>query len=299
MRWLAVAICHHLMNINVRARGDPYLVRTPTTLPMQRILLPTDNSDTAFNAARFAFDIFGTEECRYTLVHTFLKTAYRNALLPVVDTEREAANKLRRFERRCRQYAGKVSLAKRAEPFQLVDVLNDLANEGKGELIVMGTQGEGNYGMVGRNATSVVMGAHVPVITVPSGWEPAPIKRIMLASDGVPMTAASVEPLIAIARHTGAEVVVAHVRNNSVAFDERGGRAALVKLFAGIRHSFVTVADADVTNTLNDLARDGRVQLVAVIHRKKSFWERLFNSSKAKRMALHTTTPLIVLRDRP
>lgn len=266
---------------------------------MERILIPTDNSNTSFNAARFAFDLFGTDQCRYTLVHAFMKTAYRNTLLPALNTEREAMNKLRRFERRCRKHVGKVILAKRAEPFQLVDVLNDLTHEGKGELIVMGTQGEGNFGYVGRNATSVVMGAHVPVITVPSRWEPAPIKRIMLANDGVPMTAASVEPLLAIVRRTGAELLIAHVRDNSVAFDERGDRAALAKLFAGIRHSFVTVASDDVTNTLNDLARDGRVQLVAVIHRKKNFWDRLFHSSKAKRMTLHTSTPLVVLRDRP
>lgn len=262
---------------------------------MNRILLPTDGSDAAFHAARFAFDLFGTDGVRYTLVHTFLKPAYRNALLPAMDTAREAANKLRRAERRCRAHAGTVTLAKRTSPYPLAEVLNELAGQGRGELIVMGTQGEGNYGLVGSNTTAVVTGARVPVIAVPSQWRPAPVKRILLANDGGTMDAATLQPLIVIARRTGAEVVVAHVRDNIATFDERGDRRALSALLDGIRHSFVTVAGEDVTSTLDELARQGRIQLMAVIHRKKSFWQRLFTASKAKRMSLHTTTPLLVL----
>lgn len=262
---------------------------------MYRILLPTDNSDTSFNAARFAFALFGTDDSRYTLVHTFLKTAYRNALVPSMDTEREALNKLRRFERRCRAHAPGVKLAKRASPFQLVDALNELAEQDKGELIVIGTQGEGNYGLVGRNTSAVVMGAQIPVIAVPSEWKPTPMKRILLADDGGTMDEETLAPLIVMAERAGAELVIAHVRTNTAAFDVRSDRMKLSALFAGVRHSFVTVAGDEVTRTLDDLAREGRIQLVTVIHRRKSFWQRLFTASKAKRMALHTTMPLLVL----
>lgn len=266
---------------------------------MAHILLPTDGSETAFKAATFAFDLFGTKDVRYTLVHTYLKTAYRNALLPTVDTEREATNKLRRFERRCRKYAEQVVLAKRLSHFQLSDVLNELARETDADLIVMGTQGEGNYGLVGKNTSAVVLGADLPVITVPAQWEPGAIKKIMLANDGGRIDRATAAPLIALAERHKAEVVLAHVRNNAVSFDEAGDRTELSKVFAGVKHSFVTVLGDDVTKELNGLAQQGKVQLVAVIHRKKSFWERLFTSSKAKQMALHTTTPLLVLPERP
>jgi len=265
---------------------------------MTNILLPTDGSDASFNAAVLAFDLFGTKDVRYTLVHTFLKPAFRNALLPAVNTEAEAVNKLRRFERRCRKHAEGAVLAKRSSPYQLAEVLNELARDGKGDLIVMGTQGEGNYGLVGRNTSAVVLGAEIPVVTVPSMWEPKPIKRILLANDGARITRATAEPLIALARRTGAEIVLAHVRGNTVTFDERGDRKALSELFTDIRHSFVTVTGDDVSAEINELARQGRMQLVAVIHRKKSFWQGLFSSSKAKRMALHTTMPLMVLPER-
>lgn len=264
---------------------------------MAQILLPTDGSETSFKAATFAFDLFGIEDVKYTLVHTYLKPVYRNKHVPGfdLDVERDAVRKLRRMERKARNYAEGITIAKKGSSFPLVEVLNTLVTEKKAGLIVMGTQGEGNYGLVGRNTSAVVLGAKVPVITVPSQWTNKPIKRIMLAIDGGKVEQATVDPLIALAKHTGAEIVLAHVRSNTVAFDERGDRAELSKLFGAVKHSFVTVLGDDITQELNDLAKQGKIQLVAVIHRKKSFWQRLFNASKAKQMALHTTTPLLVL----
>jgi nucleotide-binding universal stress UspA family protein len=38
------------------------------------------------------------------------------------------------------------------------------------------------------------------------------------------------------------------------------------------------------------------MQLVAMVHRKRGFLDGLFHTSTAKRMALHTNLPLLVLR---
>ncbi|MBK9597535.1 MAG: universal stress protein [Flavobacteriales bacterium] len=64
----------------------------------------------------------------------------------------------------------------------------------------------------------------------------------------------------------------------------------------GIKHRYITVHGASVVDTVNDMASGGRIQLVAMIHRKRGFLDGLFHSSTAKRMALHTKLPLLVLR---
>jgi nucleotide-binding universal stress UspA family protein len=267
---------------------------------MLHILIPTDLSDTSFKAATFAFDLFGTGHVRYTVVHTYLKTSFDNALLPGIgdSTKAEAVNGLRRFERRCRKYAGKMVLAQKASPSMLTDVLNELARKKGAHLIVMGTQGAGNYGRVGSNASAVVMGAIAPVITVPTQWVAARVSRIMLAYDGGKLTRSTVQPLIDLAKRTNAEVVLAHVRDKSAAFEKPADRKHAGELFDGVPIKFVTVQGDEVVKTIDDLARQGRIQLMAMIHRKKGFWKGLFHSSKAKRMALHTTMPLLVLPER-
>jgi nucleotide-binding universal stress UspA family protein len=122
------------------------------------------------------------------------------------------------------------------------------------------------------------MGECAPVITVPSQWVPTPITRIMLAYDGGKLDRFTLKPLIDLAKRTNAEVVLAHVRDNSVAFDKRADRKQVAELLVGIRHSFVTVQGDEVAKEINDLAKQGRIQLVAVIHRQKGFWESLFHS---------------------
>lgn len=266
---------------------------------MKNILLPTDFSDTSMRAAIFALDLFGTEGVQYTLLNTYLKPAYRNALIPLtVDTERSSRNGLRRMERRCRQHAGTVYIALRSSFEQLVQAVNDLDAAKPIDLVVMGTQGEGNYGRVGRNTSSVVTSALPPVIAVPAQWEPAPIAHILFADDGQAIPRASLDPLLAIARRTGAHITVLYV--GSTANDPRT-KEQLRKLsssFSGIPHSFTTVEDHAVTDAMERAVVEKDIQLVAVLRRKRSFWERIFQSSTSKRMALHTTVPLLVLREK-
>jgi nucleotide-binding universal stress UspA family protein len=266
--------------------------------PMQ-VLLPTDFSDTSMKAAEFAFALFGTGETKYTLVHAYLKPAYGHVLLPaMVDTRKAAENGLRRAEQRLRRRAGKVHIAKVASFELLQHVLNGLAEKRGAQFIVMGTQGEGNYGRVGRNTVAVVTDARLPVIAVPSGWEPERVKSILLADDGGELTADLLAPLITIAKLAMAHVEVVHVRN---ADGPPGGdrrRALLSTLLHAVPHSWEEVDGGKVVEVLNDQARIRRTQLVAVVRRKKSLLDRILAGSTSKKLALHTTEPLLVLRDR-
>jgi len=268
---------------------------------MKHVLLPTDFSRTALNAAKFAFDLFGIQGNKFTLVHTYLKPVFDNPLLPGLGKipEREALNGLRRFERTCRQYAGKVVLAKKTSYGRLTDVLDRIDLDKGADFIVIGTQGEGNYGRVGSNTTDVVLGATVPVITVPSEWRPAPVQRIMFAYDGEALDRSTLTPLIELARNRNAEVVLAHVRYLLPDAKDRAAKDRVDELFADVKHSFVTVQGSDMSSTLDQLATSGKIQLVAVVHRQVGFWKGLFHSSKAKKMALHATLPLMVLSERP
>ena len=266
---------------------------------MKNILLPTDFSDTSMKAAVFALDLFGTVGVNYTLLNTYLKPAYRNALIPLnLDTERASRNGLRRMERLCRKHGGTVHVALRSSFEQVVPAVNDLDAAKSVDIVVIGTQGEGNYGQIGRNASSLVSSANPPVIAVPSQWQPAPIAHILFADDGQGITRASMEPLLNIAQRTGAHVTILYVGSTS---EDPRTKEQLQKLssdFGGIPHSFKTVEDHAVTDVMDRLVVEKDIQLVTVLRRKRNFWEWMFQSSTSKRMALHTTVPLLVLRER-
>lgn len=261
---------------------------------MKHILLPTDFSDASFNAATFALGLFGTKDVEYTFLNVYLKLAYRNALIPPgQDTERASRNGLRRMVRRFRMLAGKAHVAQRSSFSLLANAMNELDAAKPVDLVVMGTQGEGNYGLVGRNTGAAVSSAALPVIAVPALWVPVKLDRILFADDGLEDTAFSLKPLLEIARITGAHVTMLHVDQGS---DTAGQRAKLKVLLNGIPHTFKSVQGDEVIRVLERTVADEGIDLVAVVRRRRSFWHRLFQGSTSKRMALHTTVPLLVMR---
>ncbi|MBP6311660.1 MAG: universal stress protein [Flavobacteriales bacterium] len=268
---------------------------------MATILLPTDFSDTALNAAKFAIELYGTEGNKFVLVHSFLKPSYDNVLLPGLGDipQREAINRTRRVERILRKFAKNVSLGRKVSSIGLVKLLNDLDKRKGVEMVVMGTQGEGNFGLVGRNARSVVSDSTAPVITVPAQWSSQPVERIMLAYDGKELDRYTLKPLLDLAGRRNAEVVITHVRYTVPGLEVLPEREKVEGLFTGVKDSYLTVQGNDVIATIDELATNGRIQLVAVIHRQMGFWKGLFHASTAKRMALHTSLPMLVLPERP
>lgn len=266
---------------------------------MRKILLPTDFSETSFKAGEFACRLFGTGMVEYTLVHAYLKPAFSHVLLPSMgDPAKTAGNGLRRMERRYRKLFGTMHLAKKASFGQLHSILNEIVEEQGADFIVMGTQGEGNFGRIGRNTTAVVTGAALPVIAVPSQWEQEPVKRILLADDGSELTAWTLAPLLAIAKISGAQVAVVHVRaaNSGEAIRRK---ALVATLLQDVPHTWEEVAGDRVVEVINDQARLKRTQLVAVIRREKSLLDRILHGSTTKQLALHTSEPLLVLREQP
>lgn len=265
---------------------------------MKHILIPTDFSATSIKAAYFALDLFGTEDVRYTLLNTYLKTAYRNALLPLpLDTERASRNGLQRVARRCRKHAGKVFIASISTFHELARAIVGVHKDDPVDLVVMGTQGEGNYGRVGHNTTAVVTGNVPAVITVPAQWEAAPIQRILFADDGQGISRTSMAPLLDVARLADAHVTVLHVGSPSEDTRTKEQLRELLAEFAGIPHSFASVESDGITGALDRMVEERGIQLVAVVRRDRSFWERIFLGSTSKHFALHTAVPLLVLRE--
>lgn len=265
---------------------------------MIHILLPTDFSDTALKAAHFAMELYGARNVRYTLVNSTPIQATADPLLPDITRlmEQRSRSGLRQAERRLRKRMGHVYLAKVSTYAPLPEALNTLAQRKNADLIVMGTQGKSSNRLFGSNAATVVKQAQLPVITVPMHWEPEPIQRILLPLDGEAIDPATFRPLIDLARRCGAEVMVAHIRTNAVAFAKGLDHAAIREALKGINHRYITVHGADVVGTVNELAAGGRIQLVAMVQRKRSFLGGLFRKSSTRQMALHTKLPLLVLR---
>lgn len=267
-------------------------------IAMFRILLPTDFSATAEKAAHFALHVYGTREVRYTLVNSYPLQNYADTFMPdlTVMAEEDSRNGLQREAERLQKDTDQLDLELVSTYVTLPQALNEFAAEHGGDVVVMGTQGKGSNRFFGRYASTMIERAQLPVITVPARWEPEPITRILLTMDGGPFEAGTLDVLVDLAGRCGAEVVVAHVQTNTANPSQGLDHTAMDATLKDIAHSYLTGTGANVVDTMNTLAMDHRIQLVAMVHRQRGFLDGLFHTSHTKQMALHTKLPLLVLR---
>ncbi|MBK6754176.1 MAG: universal stress protein [Flavobacteriales bacterium] len=262
---------------------------------MPHILLATDFSDASLNAVRFALTHFGAR-ARFTLVHSYIDPRIDDTLMPNISeiARKQTLKGLRSFERKCKGLAATATFARLASPIgcpmrSTMWWINKAPTWWSWAPTVLGEPAlrQRVHGSGGE--------VEDPVVLVPGSWEPGPIKRIILAHDGGPMDSTILAPLQRFAKRKKAEVVVAHVRNNIIALDGGVDRRTLKGQLEGVPVSFVTAFGDSVAATIDEVAAEGRIQLVVAVHRQRGFWKSLLHRSKSKRMALHTHVPLMVL----
>ncbi len=268
---------------------------------MTQILLPTDMSEGSRKAVFFALDAFGTEQCRYTFLHS-IGDVPRPTMIPeylqYVETEaREELDKLMAEVRAL--HPGKtldlVGLIERGSVYAVID---SYIRENPVDMVVMGTRGEGRSHIWGSNAEVVSRNAEGPVIVVPPDWEAGPITKILYADDREEVTdLKTLHPLVQLAERYAAEIDFMHVSPNEGAHGPVPGSASNAELFKGIKTNTVSTTGNNVTKSLTDLADSGQYGMLAVLHRKMGLLDALIHRSVAKRMAWNTTVPLLVMHE--
>ena len=265
---------------------------------MAHILLPTDFSDHALNACAYALELCGTTGNTFTLVHAYIDPVpgYEQVIQMSSANYAASVEGMALFVKRFRDLAGGANVSLRNEVVYglLTTALNALCEDEEVDLIVMGTQGASGSFLFGSSAASVVKHSAVPVLVVPQQARFRDLQHVLLADDRGPVDPAALEPLLAIARATGARITVAHVATDTITPPDPVP-PHFAALFAELPTTFTEVRGADIAHVLHTTATDRQANLVAVLHRHTGLLDSLFHTSVAKQLALHSNVPLLVL----
>lgn len=267
---------------------------------MAHILLPTDFSDNALRACAYAGRLFGAEDNVYTLMHAYLDAAPTISTWPGMADElyKASVTGMNDWAERVKalpELAGAVVMTEVLYGV-LPDMLNGLAEEKRGDIVVMGTQGSSGSDLLGSNAGAVVKHSKVPVLVVPAQATAKPVKRILYANDDRHVEVAGSRMLLNIALRTKAEVVLAHVLKSADEVPDPEVVAMYAELLQAVPHRFISGEGTDIAGVIDYLADQEGADMVAVLHRHSGFIEGLFRTSTAKRLALHSHIPLLVLQ---
>lgn len=275
---------------------------------MKKILAPTDFSDTARNAIEYAVQLAIRANAQLVLFHAYHPMPL-SADMPVETADLEEIGK---WAHASLDALRQDIFYRHGQTLQIecvcrcgfaVEEINDFALEYDVDLVVMGMQGADYISekVIGSITTALIREIPCPVLVIDRRVRFADIKRIVLACDYVkPPRREGFDALKNfMAIFVSYWVYVVNVTNDGgarVSFPESGTQLRIREFFNHEGCSFHSVREDDVIAGLRHFSDEKKADLMVMVPRRYSFWRGIFYSSLTKRMAFHTSIPLLILQ---
>lgn len=275
--------------------------------PMKKILVPTDFSDVAANAYRFAQKLAAGEDWAIEVMHAYHPSFdYSNPYLDMPAAEFDAVKRelmehfISEHTIGDEEASAPTAVAPKTElriGFAGEEIVRDSK---RAALIVMGTTGQGNImeKVFGSVSTQAAQNAHCPVLLIPGGCRCNGFENIIYASNYQAADEAvlrRVADTLGLARATIHFVHVEEVEGQAYKLGKVVREKARGIGMPDISVATVEVECADVQEGILRYAEDAGAGLIVVGTVHRSLLERLFHRSVTKRLAFQTTVPMMVL----
>ena len=274
---------------------------------MQKIIVPIDFSECSKNALKNAFKIAERMQMELVIYHSIVMPIGFSEANPsgavgynFEEMKSEAKNRLRKLVQ-------PFSLTKKV-PYKIVirygtlhESINELHQEEKITLVVMGSQGASGIAatLIGSNAYHVMKQVNIPIITLPENADISSMKHIALAGDYVDIPDHDdMQLLIKIVKAFYAQLHIIHIdKTNKMVKNQIDIARSLEKYLNHINHSFHFRKFDNIEEGLLSFAQEVNVNLLAMVSKQHSLFERLRHGSHTRNMMLDIPMPLMVLRE--
>jgi nucleotide-binding universal stress UspA family protein len=282
------------------------LVLTCKTMFMETILIATDFSPAAHNAA-----VYGLELAKYLNADVILCNAYQ-AIISTTDmvvavTDKEVkesseANLLK--ERRSLTVPNNVNVETIAEEGWACNAILSVAKRVNAKWIIAGIKGSGIQGrkLFGSTVTELSRHSNLPLILVPYNYSFKVPEIIALASDITDETDITVlEPLHEFGEKLHSKMYVVRVIKKGMdEVVEMLLRPTVLKWrYKDLKPTYEFEVDNNVAHAMNKFVKEHNVEMIVMIKQDHAFLERLFTKSNTKEMMFKSEVPLIILPNKP
>ncbi|MFD0863832.1 universal stress protein [Sungkyunkwania multivorans] len=276
---------------------------------MKNILIPTDFSSNAYNAAQYAVELFKDKECTFYLLNVFTVQNYSTANLMIAEPGNPAFDSAQiAAQKELKRVMDKLEIKRNPKhTFDILAKYNTLLDEVNLQikkkdisLIVMGTKGASGKREVifGSNAVTIMEKViDCPVLAIP---ESAPIK---VPSEIVYPTSYThnykleeIAPLLELVREHNSVIRVMHVvQEDELSDTQRKNKQLLEFDLEGIEHSYHLLTNIDPETAIKCFVESRDMDMIAMINRKHSFFGRIINPPLVKGIGIHSRVPMLVM----
>ncbi|MEO6813884.1 MAG: universal stress protein [Ginsengibacter sp.] len=276
---------------------------------MQRILVPTDFSKNALKAVTYASEIAQKSGATIFLLHVVEPDI--NMIKLTGDSYRDDIVK-----ERLEQLHESQKLVTHIYPGTKVEIqltwgatiasILDFAEDEKMDLIVMGTTGASGLKefFMGSVAAGTISKTKIPVLTVPVSYEMEEPDAILLTTNQFEKNKDLLDKVVAISKLFSAAIHVVIFKdtdgdvNADYIYNEEQLNdylRFLKETFPGIIFKGEVLEGKDFEITIDRYNDKNEVDIVAMITYPKTFFDRILRKSVTKKMAFHSTIPILAI----
>ncbi|HMP30835.1 MAG TPA: universal stress protein [Saprospiraceae bacterium] len=279
---------------------------------MRTILIPTDFSKCALNAANYAIELAKITNSKLVLYHSYFYSTPLGRPEAFFDANQLEDVKINAFKMLEELANDQLKLPTMDIEYvldhsmsigNLASEVNEMCSKHQVDLIVMGTHGATGMiqkVLIGSNAASMIASAHHPVMIIPEKWKFSKLYKIVFATSLDEIKDEKLlEPLTELSWLIAPEIkfLVVVKSDDDLPSDEQ--MEQYLKLHAYFNHAthrLHTIVDHDTLRGINNYILEDTPDLVVTIPRKQSFFQQLFGESISKELAYESLVPILCLK---
>ena len=279
---------------------------------MRKIIVPTDFSANAFQAAAWAAGIAVRTGAIVYLLHA-MDQATDPILEPVAldntyleQYNREQFQRLRSVRQRIGGQDQRLITELRLSKGMAADAIIAFSEKERDDLIVMGTHGSGGIKelLIGSVAADVIARSRIPVLTIPAEYTFRIPKILLLAARKFERDLMPLRVPVLFARTLGARIELLTFIKEGRGREEAQVDSAsalnhyqeyLQQVLPDIRFSAHRLEGKDFQESLNRYCQEHSVDMVVLFNHPRNFLEKLCSRNNTKRTVFQSDVPVLVL----
>jgi len=281
---------------------------------MKSILIPTDFSSAANNAYLYGLHLANQLGLKVYVLHTYmasvlssthaghpelLQKLYEEIELSKFEKYKNSVSHLRQLAEDNNLNANDIVFLFEEGP--LVSTIKKTVAENDVYAIVMGTVGSSGISktMIGTNTVDVIKNVNKPVLAIPTQAKFKPIEKVAFTTLFREKDKPALQEIVNISQKIPFETFCINVLHNKdyltdilLQADEWG------KIYDKTNLEFVFLEnDQSVENTINKFLAENEIDILAVVKRNRSFFDRLISSSLSNEFVFHSHIPTWVFHE--
>jgi len=279
---------------------------------MKNILVPTDFSDTAMKAVTYAAEIAQKTEATVFLLHIIEPSSdgIHQHLTLSDRLQQEITNNRMRDLKELQTTVAEVfpglKLEIKLAKGSVTEAIRDFTEAQQVDLVTMGTTGASGMKEIfmGSVAAGAIGCTKIPVLTVPGSYKMVEPDGILFATNRFEADKDLLNPIVELANLYAATIHVAVFVDTDEAIPPNylhnvlqlsNYMELLQKMFPDTKFKAELIKGSDFEETVDKYNNKNEVDLIAMITYPKSFWEKIMRKSMTKKMAFHSTIPLLAI----